>query len=262
VIRILAIGDIVGRPGRRAVETLLVPFRRARAVDFVVANGENLSGGSGIRPEEARAMFEAGVDVLTGGDHVWAKKEVVPYIATEPRLLRPANYPEDQPGAGHGVFPGRNGVRIAVLHLQGRVFMPTPAACPFRTADRLLEEVRRQTPVVVVDVHAEATSEKVAMGWHLDGRASLVFGTHTHVQTADERVLPQGTGYITDCGMTGPYDGVIGRQKEAVLRKFLTGMPHRFEVAGGDVRLCGALAEVDERTGRCASVERVCLRLE
>jgi metallophosphoesterase (TIGR00282 family) len=259
MIRILAIGDIVGSPGRRVIKALLPGLRRDRSIDFVVGNGENVSGGSGLRPEEAEELFKAGIDVITGGDHVWDKRELIPYIERCDRVLRPANYPAEQPGRGFGVYPVRDGLRIGVVHVQGRVFMNTPADCPYKTCDRAIESMRPQTPVIVVDFHGEATSEKIAAGWHLDGRVSFIFGTHTHIQTADERVLPKGTAYITDVGMTGPYDSVIGRKKEAVLSRFLTQIPARFEVADGDNRLCLALAEIDEKTGRAAKIERIVL---
>jgi metallophosphoesterase (TIGR00282 family) len=261
-IRILGIGDIVGRPGRRVIQELLPELRRARQIDFVVGNGENVSGGSGLRPQEAEELFGAGVDVLTGGDHVWGKRELIPYIDKTDRILRPANYPAEQPGAGFGVYPLRDGLAVGVVHVQGRVFMNIPADCPFKTADAAIEKIRARTPIVVVDFHGEATSEKVAAGWHLDGRASFIFGTHTHVQTADERVLPHGTAYITDCGMTGPYDSVIGRRKDVVIQRFLTQIPAKFDVATDDPRLCGALATIDAATGRAVAIERVMLGLD
>ena len=259
MIRILAIGDIVGFPGRRIIKARLAELRRERAIDFVVANGENVSGGSGLRPEEADDLFKSGVDVITGGDHVWDKRELIPYAERNDRVLRPANYPAEQPGRGFGVYTVRDGLRIGVIHVQGRVFMNVHAECPYKTCDAAFEKIRSQTPIVVVDFHGEATSEKIAAGWHLDGRASFVFGTHTHIMTADERVLPKGTAYITDVGMTGPYDSVIGRRKEAVLSRFLTQIPTRLEVADGDTRLCTALAEVDEKTGRASRIERLVL---
>jgi hypothetical protein len=256
-VRILAIGDVVGKPGRTIIHERLRPFCEKELVDAVVANGENLAGGSGLTPQEAEELFKSGVNVITGGDHIWAKKEIIPYIDRTPGLLRPANYPADQPGKGHTVFETPTGAKVAVIHLQGRVFMNTHADCPFQTARRLVNELKPKTSVIVVDMHCEATSEKIAMGWWLDGHASFVFGTHTHIQTADERVLPQGTAYITDCGMTGPYESVIGRRVDRVLHRFTTGMPAHFEVATGDVRLCGALATVDSDTGRALEIRRV-----
>ena len=255
--RILGIGDIVGSPGRRAVKALLPEMRRSMGIDFVVGNGENLSGGSGMRPQEAEELFAAGVDVITGGDHVWGKRELIPYIDKTDRILRPANYPPEQPGLGFAVYRNGRGPAVGVIHVQGRIFMNISADCPFKAIDRAIEQIRPQTPVIVVDFHAEATSEKVAAGWHVDGRASFLFGTHTHVQTADDRVLPQGTAYITDVGMTGPYDSVIGRVKEIVIQKFLTQIPARFDVATDDARLCGAVATIDAETGRAEKIERV-----
>jgi len=256
-VRILAIGDVVGKPGRTIIIDRLHAFCDKELVDAVIANGENLAGGSGLTPQEADELFKAGVNVITGGDHIWAKKEIIPYIDRTPGLLRPANYPLDQPGKGHTVFETRSGAKVGVIHLQGRVFMNTHADCPFQTARRLVNEMKPKTSVIAVDMHCEATSEKIAMGWWLDGHASFVFGTHTHIQTADERVLPQGTAYITDCGMTGPYESVIGRRVDRVLHRFTTGMPAHFEVATGDVRLCGALATVDSDSGRALEIRRV-----
>ncbi len=256
-VRILAIGDVVGRPGRNIIKDRLAEYCRRELVDCVIANGENLSGGSGLMPAEADELFKAGVHVITGGDHIWAKKEIVPYIDRTPHLIRPANYPAEQPGRGATVVETVKGPKVGVIHLQGRVFMNTPADCPFQAARRILVDLKAKTPIVAVDMHCEATSEKIAMGWWLDGQVSFVFGTHTHIQTADERVLPQGTAYITDCGMTGPYESVIGRRVDRVLHRFTTGMPAHFEVATGDVRLCGALATVDSETGRAVDVRRV-----
>jgi hypothetical protein len=256
-VRILGIGDVVGRPGRTIIRERLAEFARKELVDCVVANGENLAGGSGLLPAEADELFQAGVSVITGGDHVWGKKEIIPYIDKTPRLIRPANYPDEQPGKGYVVFEAPSGAKIAVIHLQGRVFMNVDCNCPFTTAKKLIAEIRPKTNVIAVDMHCEATSEKVGMGWWLDGQASFVFGTHTHVQTADERILPQGTAYITDAGMTGPYESVIGRKIEPVLHRFSTGMPARFEVADGDVRLCGALATIDAASGRALDIKRV-----
>ncbi|MBI2901490.1 MAG: TIGR00282 family metallophosphoesterase [Planctomycetes bacterium] len=261
-LQILAIGDVVGKPGRELVKRRLPEFCRREHIDFVVANGENLSDGAGIMPAEADDLFAAGAHVVTGGDHVWNRKEIIPYIAQKPTLLRPANYPEEQPGRGATVVELPIGIKVAVVHLLGRVFMNTPAACPFRTAKQLVDKLRDEARVIVVDMHCEATSEKIAMGWWLDGQVSFVFGTHTHIQTADERVLPKGTAYITDCGMTGPYESVIGRRTDRVLHRFTTGMPARFEVATGDVRLCGAIATVDSATGLAESVRRVVLRAD
>ena len=262
IIRVLAIGDIVGKPGRLIVRDRLRRYCVDERVDFVVANAENISAGSGIMPGEAEDLLGAGVHAITCGDHVWAKRDIIPYMDKQPALLRPANYPAEQPGRGAAVYTTGAGVKVGVMHIQGNTFMHTPAGNPFKAADACFDELSKQTKVVLVDMHGEATSEKIAMGWHLDGRASFVFGTHTHVQTADERVLPQGTAYITDCGMTGPYESVIGRRIDRVLHKFTTGMPAPFDVATGDVRLCGALATIDAGTGRAESIVRVVLRDE
>lgn len=258
-IRILGIGDVVGKPGRTIVRDRLKKYCAQEGIGFVIANVENVSGGSGVTPNEADEMFQVGCNVLTCGDHVWAKREIIPYMEDCPALLRPANYPEEQPGRGHTVLELPGGLKIGVMHIQGNVFMNTPAANPFKTAQRLYEEMSKQTKIIVLDMHCEATSEKIAMGWFLDGKASFVFGTHTHIQTADERVLPNGTAYITDCGMTGPYESVIGRRVDRVLHRFVTGMPAHFEVATGDVRLCGAVATIDVETGRAEAVKRVVL---
>ncbi len=258
-VRILAIGDVVGKPGRSIILSRLGEYCRKELVDCVIANGENLAGGSGLLPAEADELFKAGVHVITGGDHVWGKKEIIPYIDRTPGLIRPANYPAEQPGKGHVVIETKSGAKVGVLHLQGRVFMNIPCEDPFSAAKKIIQELRASTNVIAVDMHCEATSEKVAMGWWLDGHASFVFGTHTHIQTADERILPQGTAYITDCGMTGPYESVIGRRIDRVLHRFTTGMPAHFEVATGDVRLCGALATVDAGSGRALEVKRVVL---
>lgn len=256
-VRVLAIGDIVGRPGRGMIARHLRELREREGIDFVVGNAENVSGGAGLRPEEAEGLFDAGLDVATTGDHVWSKREIIPYIDKTDRVLRAANYPAEQPGRGHGIYAIRDGLKVGVIHVQLRVFMTVHAECPFRTAERLAAEIRKTTPIVVVDAHGEATSEKIAIGWYLDGKVSFLFGTHTHIPTADERVLPQGTAYITDVGMTGPYDSVIGRAKEPVLKRFLTQMPHKFDVATDDPRLCAAMAEIDPATGRATSIRRI-----
>jgi 2',3'-cyclic-nucleotide 2'-phosphodiesterase len=260
-MRILFIGDIFGRPGRTIVKDRLAKLVREHAVDLIIANGENSAAGFGITPSLAEDLFELGVDVITTGNHVWDKREIVDYFDVangnqhDParRLLRPANYPEDMPG--WGMYEGaKNGVAYAVINLQGRIFMASNDD-PFRIADRLLKEIKAK--VILVDIHAEATSEKIAMGWYLDGRVTAVVGTHTHVPTADERVLPGGTAYITDVGMTGPYDGVIGVQKELVVGKFLSNMPVRFEPATGDVRLSAVVIECDPGTGRASGIQRL-----
>jgi len=255
-MNILMIGDIVGRPGRRVLEDLLPKVLDELSVDFCVANVENASGGSGITPKIADRLFELSIDAMTTGDHVYKKREIFSYLRTNPRIVRPANYPEAAHGKGSTLVESRGGVRVGLVNLQGRVFM-SPVDCPFATGERLVEELRRETPVVLVDFHAEATSEKVAMGWHLDGKASAVVGTHTHIQTADETVLPGGTAYISDLGMTGPYNSVIGRDTQKVLFKFRTNMPARYDVGEGMEKLCGVLIRLDPDTGRAQSVERV-----
>ncbi len=256
-LRILFIGDIVGQPGRFAVRERLDRLVDRHQVDLVVANGENAAAGFGLTADTLRELFDLGIDVMTTGNHVWDKKEAFPCLESEPRLLRPANYPPGAPGRGAGIYSTAAGLRVGVLNLEGRVFMNS-LDCPFRAADRLLEDLRRQTPIILVDFHAEATSEKVALGHYLDGRVSAVVGTHTHVQTADERILPGGTGYLTDAGMTGSLDSVIGIRKELAIERFLTQLPVRFEVAKREITLCGALFEIDEESGRALRVQRVC----
>ena len=252
-MNVLFFADIVGKAGRRAVEAGLAQARAERPIDFVIANCENAAGGFGVTPEIARQLFDLRIDVLTSGNHVWDKREVYDYLEREPRLLRPANYPPENPGRGVAVARA-NGLSIAVLNLQGRVFMPT-IDCPFRMARRLLKELEGKVDLVFVDFHAEATAEKVAFGWYLDGRVAAVIGTHTHVQTADARILPGGTAYVTDAGMTGAMDGVIGVKKELAIERFLKGTPNRFEVATENVRCMGVLCAVDEATRRVTSIE-------
>jgi len=254
-MKILFVGDVIGRPGRRIVQHKLLEMVDAHQADLKVVNCENSAAGFGVTPDIAQALLEAGADVLTSGNHIWDKKQILDYFAQEPRLLRPANYP-DAPGGGLYIGTTDQAVRYAVMNLQGRVYLPS-IQCPFRTADALLESIPDDVTVRFIDFHAEVTSEKVSFGWYLDGRVSAVVGTHTHVPTADERVLPRGTAYLTDCGMTGPIDSVIGMDKENSVRRFLTGLPTRFEPASGPVRLNAALIDVDESTGRARSIERV-----
>ena len=254
-MNILMIGDVFGESGRSAVARLLPGLRREHAADLVVANVENAAGGFGVTPAFARAFLDQGVDVMTSGNHIWDKREIVEYIAKENLLLRPANYPAGTPGVGW-VTVKAGPHRVAVLNLMGRVFM-NPIDCPFRTADAVLPELRRETSIILVDMHAEATSESVAMGWYLDGRVSAVVGTHRHVQTADERVLPGGTAYITDLGLTGPTDGVIGVDRETIIQRFLTQMPTRFEPAKGPAALHGVVITVDPESGRASAIRRV-----
>ena len=256
-MRILFIGDIFGRPGRNIVKERLPGIVRDHAVNLIIANGENSAAGFGITPALAEDLFELNIDVITTGNHVWDKREIVEGNGHGParRVLRPANYPSDMPGSG--VYQGFKGkIPYAVINLQGRVFMASNDD-PFRTADQLLQKI--QAKVILVDIHAEATSEKISLGWYLDGRVTAVVGTHTHVPTADERILPNGTAYVTDVGMTGPYDGVIGVKKELVVGKFLNGMPVRFEPATGDVRLCAVVIDCDEDTGKARTIERLML---
>jgi len=259
-MRILAVGDIVGKPGRRAWDVLGQSLRRAHRADLVIVNCENAAGGFGITPEIAVELLAAGADCLTSGNHIWKHRTIYAYIDAEPRLLRPANFPEGAPGRGWWVFPGTAGP-VAVVNLMGRAGL-ADLECPFRTFDRIYEEAREATPAVVVDFHAESTAEKAALAHYVDGRASLLFGTHTHVQTADERVLPGGTGFLTDLGMTGPEDSVIGVAKENAIEKFLTQMPVRFDVAEGPAVLCGLVAELAPDTGKPVSLYRVRERVE
>lgn len=267
-MKILFIGDIFGRPGRTIVKDRLPELRKRHAPDLVIANCENAAAGFGITPPLADELFDLGIDVMTTGNHVWDKREIIEYFqmadgnphSPARRLLRPANFPQNLPG--WGVYEGqKNNVGYAVVNLQGRVFMGS-SDDPFRYADRLLEQIKSnsKSKIVFVDFHAEASSEKVAFGWYLDGRVTAVVGTHTHIPTADEIVLPKGTAYITDVGMTGPYDSVIGVKKELVIEKFLSGMPARFEAANGDVRLCAVLVECDDQTGLAKRMERLMLR--
>lgn len=260
-MKILVVGDTVGKPGRKAIKTLYPMIKEEYGIDFFVLNGENLAGGSGITSKCAEEMFLCGVDVISNGDHVWDQKEAVGMINTDPRILRPANYPEPCLGKGLTVITTSKGIKVAVLNLLGRVFLKT-IDCPFRVADKLLATLPEDCRIVIVDMHAEATSEKVAMGWHLDGRTSVIFGTHTHIQTADERILPKGTGYLTDVGMTGSYDSVIGREVEPVLHRFLNQLPARMEVADQNVKLCGAVFDVDESSGKTRSIVRIQKTLE
>jgi len=260
-MRILFIGDIVGSPGRHIVLERLTDIVAQQKLDLVIANAENAASGFGITPRLAEELLAVGVDVLSGGNHIWDRKEILDYFPHQPRLLRPANYPEGTPGRGLYVGTARNGTRYAVLNLQGRVFMAS-IDCPFRTADRELKLIPPDVKIIIVDMHAETTSEKQAMGWYLDGRASAVIGTHTHVVTADEQVLPGGTAYITDVGMTGPHDSVIGMDKAGILRRFLDGLPARFDVASADVQMNAVRLDVEESSGHARSIERLRFRIE
>lgn len=260
-MRILFIGDIVGGPGRRIVVERLEDIIGNEQADLVIANGENSASGFGITPRLTEELLSTGIEVLSGGNHIWDRKEILDFIPREPRLLRPANYPAASPGKGLFRGTSRQGIPYAVLCLQGRIFMASNED-PFSTADRELAGLEPETKVILVDIHAEATSEKQAMGWYLDGRVSAVVGTHTHVPTADERILPNGTAYITDVGMTGPHDSVIGMEKGPVIKRFLDGLPARFEVATGDIQMNAVLIEVDSLSGRAVSIARRRYRLE
>ena len=256
-MKILMIGDVVAKPGRVAVLERIQDLREQHQIDFATMNAENLAGGFSVTPSLCEQLFAAGINVMTSGNHIFDKKEAIDYIRKQPRLLRPANYPPNTPGSGH--WEGEvNGVRVAVMNVMGRVFMP-PSDDPFRIIDQTLASLSADTKVRIVDVHAEATSEKVAMGWHLDGRVSAVVGTHTHVQTADEHILPEGTAYLTDLGMTGSYAGVIGMNKADVIARFTSVIARRAEHASGQVRICAAVIDIDETNGRARSIERLSL---
>ncbi|GAH26915.1 unnamed protein product [marine sediment metagenome] len=248
---ILVVGDVIGRPGRRAVGALLPGLRQQHGLDLVIANAENVAGGLGLTSTTAKALFDAGVDVLTSGNHIWAQKEIIPYLDSEMPILRPLNYPPGVPGRGY-LLSGQ----AMVVNLMGRTFIGN-FDCPFRAMDKLLAELKPKPPVIIVDFHAEATSEKIAMGRYLDGRVSAVLGTHTHVGTIDAQLLPQGTAYVTDIGMTGPVDSVIGDDAEAVIRRFLTMMPHRLSVGKGKTLFNAVLVRVDDNSGRAISIDRI-----
>ncbi|MEQ1574850.1 MAG: TIGR00282 family metallophosphoesterase [Vicinamibacterales bacterium] len=255
-MKILFIGDIVGKPGRELVRKGLPGLVSEYEIDLTIANAENSANGFGITSDIGHSLLGYGVDVMTSGNHIWDKKEAIEYIATEPRLLRPANYPVGVPGRGSYVAQTGDGRAVGVVNVMGRVFMLN-IDDPFAVVLREIEAMRHRTKVIIVDMHAEATSEKMAMGWHLDGKVTAVFGTHTHVQTADERVLPNGTAYLTDAGMTGPHDGIIGMEREPSLARFLNGMPSRFEPATGNPRLNGVVIDADDKTGRATSITRI-----
>ena len=257
-MNILFIGDIVGKPGRGLIRSAVASLVGRREIDLVIANIENAAGGNGITREIGETFRDQGVDVMTSGNHIWDKREALDYIELEPRLIRPANYPAGAPGKGHVVVTTKSGVSVGVINLMGRVFM-APLENPFTVVQEEIAAIRSESQVIFVDFHAEATSEKIAMGWHLDGKATAVVGTHTHVQSADQRVLPGGTAYITDVGMTGPHDSVIGVEKDVVLKRFLTGMPGRFDTARGTPRLNAVIVTADVTTGHAVAIERLSL---
>jgi metallophosphoesterase (TIGR00282 family) len=259
-MNVLMIGDVVAKPGRLAVLERIQDLREQYSIDLAIMNAENLAGGFSVTPSLCEQLFDAGIDVMTSGNHIFDKKEAIPYIAKQPRLIRPANYPPNTPG--NGIWTGTiQGRPVAVINLMGRVFMP-PSDDPFRVADQILASIPAETKVRIVDMHAEATSEKVAMGWYLDGRVSAVLGTHTHVQTADERLLPEVTAYLTDLGMTGSYSGVIGMNKEDVIARFTTAIARRADHSTQQARVCGAVIDVDEETGKSRGIKRLNLAHE
>jgi metallophosphoesterase (TIGR00282 family) len=261
-MRILILGDVVGRPGRRAARQLVPDLVARENIDLAIANAENAAGGMGVDIKSAQELFSAGFHVLTSGNHIWKKKEIYPYLEERANLLRPANYPEGAPGRGWCEWRNEAGLKALIINVQGRVFMPNHVDDPFRSVDAILKQHGRHSRVVVVDMHAEATSEKNAMGWYLNGRASAVYGTHTHVQTADERVLSEGTAYITDVGMCGPFDSVIGIERDVVIKGFLSQLPRQFEVAHENVVLQGVVVDVDEATGQAREIRRLRLHAE
>jgi metallophosphoesterase (TIGR00282 family) len=255
-VKILFIGDIIGKPGRQALSRELDRLVDRYAVDLVIANGENAAGGFGLTLDTAKELFDMGVHCITSGNHIWDKKEQVPLVLADKRILRPSNYPEGAFGVGSAIFTTPGKIKVAILNLEGRIYMKN-LECPFRAADREIERLKQETPIIFVDFHAEATSEKAALGWYLDGRISALIGTHTHVQTADERILTQGTAYMSDAGMTGSFDSVIGIGKEEAIRKFLTQLPVKFEIPKKDMRINGVVIGVDENSGKAVSIERI-----
>lgn len=254
-MKVLFIGDIVGNPGRKTLKEMLAVLKKEMQYDFCIANSENAAGGRGITYVVAQELYKLGIDAITLGNHVWAKSEVLNFIDSDPKIVRPANFPQELPGKGSTIISNGK-TQIGILNLMGRVYMDN-IDCPFRAADRELAYLKSYVKAIIVDMHAEATSEKCALAWHLDGKVSCVLGTHTHVQTADERILPFGTGYITDVGMTGPYEGIIGVDREIILEKFLTHMPVRFEVAKGITQFNAVIVDIDENTGKTIKIERI-----
>ena len=261
-MKILFVGDVYGRPGRRAAAHLIPQLIAQHAIDFCVVNGENSAGGFGITEKIGRKFHAYGADVITLGDHIWDQKDSVDYIQKGDRVLRAANFPRQVGGIGAAVFSARNGASVGVINLLGRTYMKMTLDCPFRTGQCAVEKLQKKTPIILIDFHAEATAEKIAFGHYMDGKVSAILGTHTHVQTADDEILPGGTAYITDVGMTGPHDSVIGSKKDPVIHRFINQMPVRFEPASGDIKLCGVLIDVDESSGRARHIERLRLNLE
>ena len=259
-MKILFIGDIVGKPGRRAVSELLPEIIFQYKIDFIIANCENAAAGFGVTRDVIEELYGNHINVLTSGNHIWDKKEISEFVGDYETLLRPANYPVGSPGWGSVVRPDSSGISCGVINLMGRVFMKS-IDCPFRAAEREIEKIKKYARIIIIDIHAEATSEKEAMGWFLDGRVSAVLGTHTHVQTADEGILPGGTAYITDVGMTGPFNSIIGIRKDAVIERFLTQIPNKFEVAKDDVRLQGVFVDIDGESGKATRIERLTVYL-
>ncbi len=255
-MKVLFLGDVFGKPGREVLKKKLKSIVDENDIDFTIANGENAAGGIGITPVICKTLLDAGVDIVTSGNHIYKKREIYDYIEQEPRLLKPANYPPATPGKGYHVMSDRNNNKIGVINICGRIFIDY-YDCPFRCMDKILERVKKETRIVIVDFHAEATSEKIAMGWYLDNRVSAVLGTHTHVQTADERILPGGTAYITDVGMVGPRDSVIGVKRENIIKRFITMMPQKFTVAEGDCLINAVVIDIDRRSGRANSIKRL-----
>ncbi len=260
-VKVLFIGDIVGKPGRRLCEVVIPRLKKELGIDFVIANAENASHGSGLTKTIAAELLSSGIDVITSGDHIFKNNDIYEFLDVSPRLLRPLNYPPRARGRGYTIVQDRQGRKIAVVNLLGHVFI-NGSCNPFPMIDDVVTMIAKETNIIFIDLHAEATSEKIAMGWHLDGRITCLCGTHTHVQTSDERVLPQGTAYMTDLGMTGPYASVLGREIEPVVQKFITAMPMKFDVASEDLRLSGALIEVDDGSGRALSIKRIHRNIE
>lgn len=259
-LKILCVGDVVGSPGRRVLQEGLRQLVAEQKIDCAIVNAENVASGSGITEALYEKIVKAGANLITLGDHIYRRGEIIPVLERVENMVRPANLPAGAPGREFALFEVQGGYRVAVISILGRMFMKPPVNCPFAAADRVLAAIPKDVKIIVLDMHAEATSEKVAMGWHLDGRVSAVVGTHTHIPTADERVLPKGTAYITDLGMTGPYDSVLGRQKESVIGTMMSGVPKRLDVTEGDARMCGVIVEVEPTTGLATKIERVCYR--